>query len=199
MFKFLIITPTILGREERLKRCIHSIASQRVDGKLFCNSIQFVIGDKFTPSVKGAYAFKSATKGGFWGNPIRNEMLKEYHEHGAKLIGVQSEYVLFVDDDNILLPGCFQRLCQHNQDIIVSQMLCMGPGEHQYTMPGKHPIEKEKIGSLNYCIKLPITEGCWWPEEKYEADWDFYSACRAKAQSVTILDECLSMWCKDGI
>jgi hypothetical protein len=198
MFRFLIITPTIPGREDRLKRCIASCAMQRVDGRPFYNYLHFVVGDKFKPDVKGAYAYQSETTGGFWGNPIRNEVLKDYHEHGAKVRGVRCEYVLFVDDDNILLPGCFQRLCQQNEDIIISQMLCMGPQERQYIIPGEQPVRCGTLGSLNYCIRLPITEGCLWTE-RYEADWDFYEACRAKAETVAVLPEYLSMWCKDGL
>ena len=200
LFKFLIITPTIPGREDRLKRCIDSIVHQRVNGKPFADYVHVVVGDGFTPRVEGPYVLKSQSRGGFWGNPIRNEILAEYHAHlGERLLGVNGEYVLFVDDDNILLPGCFQRLCEHNEDIIISQMLCMGPKERQYTIPGAHEIRCGTLGSLNYCIRLSITEGCTWPEEKYEADWDFYAACRAKTKNVFVLNEFLSMWCKAGL
>jgi hypothetical protein len=77
-------------------------------------------------------------------------------------------------------------------------MLCMGPQERQYIIPGEQPVRCGTLGSLNYCIRLPITEGCLWTE-RYEADWDFYEACRAKAETVAVLPEYLSMWCKDGL
>lgn len=193
MAKYAIITPTILGREKYLERCIASIKYQ-----MFDDYKHYICGDGFMPSLDEPNVIVCCTDKicGFWGNECRNKILRDY-------CGLD-DYLLFVDDDNVLLPTCLNKLSRYSEDIIISKMLRNDIFDPQISYPGSFSnLEMGQIGSLNFCIRSSIARGLLWKHDIYEADFYYFQECRNRCranggESIAYIDEYLSVWCTNG-
>lgn len=212
MRRFGIITPTIPGREAYLQRCIDSIRRQDI-AKPTDDYLHIVCADGFQPEIIDAPNIvlrRTAEKTGGWGNEIRNRMIQEFAD--------QVEYFLFVDDDNIILPGLLTKLALFNTDVIITKMLMTNrlevqgdPGQ-KIIPPAFASIGINEVGSLNFCIRSSIARQCKWPPNLYCGDFQFFSDCLRKSgnshlwkvalldkSKTTYIDEILSVWCRLGV
>jgi hypothetical protein len=185
MYDFLIITPTIENRTDYLLRLNKSIEYNNINTKPNVKHIICADGDFLCP-----FATDRVQKSGAWGYPIRNLMLRKY----ASI----ARYVLFVDDDNILVPGALSILrAQFGMSkIIISQMLETPSG---VVFPGSLPIRAGTIGTLNYCISSDLAIKSAFGNE-YEADYQYYVDCLDhNGGHQLVLPQITSVWTREGI
>jgi hypothetical protein len=147
-----------------------------------------IMGDGFEPPN----GLSSGRKYGKWGYPIRNLCLKN----------VASDYVAFVDDDNVLLPGAFHKwekmLKTYNPDILFCKMLHTCVGQEQVVFPIDWKICKSNVGTLNYVVRTEIAKQCRFGMD-YEGDWTFIEQCMKIGHVTAKLNEICSVWTGGGI
>lgn len=184
MPEFAIITPTI-GRET-LKRCF--ITMQHQVRKDF---MQIVVGDGPQPEwVKqeclkyGCRYVETEIKEGFYGTAPRNYVL-ELLESGA--LG-EYKYVLFLDDDNLLLePALYnihETIQKHNSPpLIWHDILFTNKFQTKYFIlpQGREPLKEGDWDSLNCIYRADIIRGLRW-KAIYNHDWQFAREAAARAE-----------------
>lgn len=173
MAKFAIITPTYEGRDALLLRALESVRVQTC--KLFEH---IVVGDGPTGSIQnlcaryGVTYYELPKRTGHWGTEPRNFALSV----------ADSEYVMFLDDDNYLLEDCIETLEENsNSKILIFKSLyfARSMGRHVVLPPIPH-IEKTKIDMGNFCVKTEIAKQAKF-EKDYNHDFTFISECCTKA------------------
>lgn len=184
MPEFAIITPTI-GRDT-LRRCLITMRHQ-----ILTDYLQIVVGDGHQePWVKEECAreervhyFETAAKEGFYGTAPRNAAL-ELLESGA--LG-EFGYVLFVDDDNVLLePSLYnlrEQVVNHDRPpLLWYDVLFTNKYKKQYyVIPEcRKPLVQGDWDGLNSVFRADVIRGLRW-KPVYSHDYLF--ACEASERA----------------
>lgn len=178
--RFAVITPTV-GRD-----CLRS-ALMSVKWQTFPNLVHIVVADgPQQPYVRswceeaGAKYYELATGGGCFGAQARNKGM-EIVENGAL-----ADYLLFLDDDNILFPTALERYekaaRQHGDPPLIYQEVLFHNqfNEHWMVLPLAMPPEKAKWDSLNACYRSDVVRGARWDCD-YNHDFNLSQQAIGKA------------------
>jgi glycosyltransferase involved in cell wall biosynthesis len=173
MPKFLIVTPTYPGRAKKLESAVASVRSQ-----IFRDFDHLVVGDGPTPEARaiceryGVRYIEMPEHTGNWGCQCRNYAL----EH------CEADRVLFLDDDNVLLPNCLQSInnaCTDNPPIIIHKVLFFNKWTGQWIiMPNAMPPARANIDMLNFCVRSDIAKLAKFRQDaQHELDWFYIQDC----------------------
>lgn len=170
MKRFAIITPTIPGREHLLVGCIGSVKSQ----SLFGLYEHIVVGDgsnigaEKICSIFNIKYLNTGSRMGTWAWGARNTPIEQK--------AIESDYVIFLDDDNLLLPNALTDLNElaykNNQPAVLGLKILYQQGWDsqwkEYPLGCKHG----QWDLLNSCIRTDIALQCKFVP-CYDADWYF--------------------------
>jgi glycosyltransferase involved in cell wall biosynthesis len=169
VLNFAIITPTV-GRPV-LENALASVKAQT-----YKKYAHIVIGDGQMPpdvgELCGKYGamFRSIERAGNFGAGARTAAMRQVG-------GGAMKYILFLDDDNILLPDCLARYAayaeSHNEPPLMYQDVIFhnqyNEGWLQLPRQSKPP-QKADWDSLNGCFRWDTIEGMEWAKE-YDHDY----------------------------
>lgn len=188
MIRFAIITPTI-GRDT-LRRCL--ITMRHVVLKAEFDYQQFVVGDghqePWVSKECGLHEkvryMETPVKEGFYGTAPRNYVLEQLESFAWGVF----DYVLFLDDDNLLLEPALYNLARIVQDfnhppLIFQQILFTNKYRTDYRiMPaGGVPLVEDDWDSLNCIYRTDVIRGLRW-KPVYNHDLLFGQEARKRAQ-----------------
>jgi len=196
LYRFGVVTPTVADRGVLLKRCRRSIDWQ------WRNDVRHIVyGDGFTPeSPVGAVAFIDRSgrdrKGHdpLIGNDIRNKAVQEWAD--------KVDLFVFVDDDNILLPGALNRFEKAAAPVVLSRMLEISTDGRQriYPKPEDARLIEGNFGSLQICVASEIAKDCRFTPDRYNGDWDFIQQALAIAgREAKAIEDITGIWCREGV
>lgn len=188
MVRFAIITPTI-GRDT-LKRCLlmmrHQVMKEHYD------YVQFVVGDgpqdpqvaEWCKQESRVIYLETPTKEGFYGTNPRNVALNAIEEGRFG----QFDYVLFLDDDNLLLEAALYNLvsaiCVFDRPpLLWHDILFTNKYRTEYSIlpvNGK-PVAQGDWDSLNGVYRTDVIRGLRW-QAVYEHDFLFAKEAQARVQ-----------------
>jgi glycosyltransferase involved in cell wall biosynthesis len=184
--RFAIITPTI-GRDTLL-RCLITMRRLVLNG---IDYTQIVVGDgpqeqwvaEECMRDKHIYYIETPTKEGFYGTSPRNHALELIE---SDKLG-QFDYVLFVDDDNILLEPTLYNLAatietNNHPPLIWHEILFTNKYQTQYfVLPkGHEPLKEGDWDSLNGVYRTDVIKGLRW-KPIYNHDYHFAKEATDKA------------------
>jgi hypothetical protein len=191
--KVTVITPTYRRDPKVVSRCLDCVRLQTIDNieQLVCSdgspeasiaSLVGSIGDK-----RITYHHTNVKKAGDFGNVVRSEMLKK----------ARGEYILFLDDDNLILPDYLERMIRaiedSGKDFAVCKVVHFGPlNEEHY---GKKPpvvltglpVKLFHVDPLQILVKRSAMQEIGWDTEKgYLADGHTLQALGDKFEHVEV-------------
>lgn len=175
--KVTIITPTFRRDPRIVSRCLDCVKLQTVTDieQLVCSDgspeppIAALVGSLGDERI--SYHHTSVKKPGDYGNVVRSEMLKK----------ARGEYILFLDDDNLILPDYLETMIkaieESGKDFAVCRVVHFGPlNEDKY---GKKPpvvltglpVKLYHVDPLQILVKKDVMQKVGWDTEKgYLAD-----------------------------
>jgi hypothetical protein len=174
--KVTIITPTYRRDPRVVSRCLDCVRLQTVRNieQLVCSDgaleapIASLVGSLGDERI--SYQHTSVKKPGDFGNVVRSEMLKK----------AKGEYILFLDDDNIILPNYLERMIKaiedSGKDFAVCRVVHFGPLNEEHL--GKPPqvvtgipVKLYHVDPLQILVKRSAMQEIGWDTEKgYLAD-----------------------------
>jgi len=168
--KYSFITPTY-NRHKSLKLAIESVLSQKHQNweMLICCDGEDKIVENMIKSfndVRIIYYFTKPTN--FFGTHQRNFLLDK----------TSGDYVIFLDDDNIIYPNYLEVI---NQKIDDSDMLVYRIDYEDYefnVLPIENKIEHRRIDTLNFVVKKIFTNKYKW-RRLYEHDYLYFKNIEA--------------------
>lgn len=179
-YRFAIVTPTI--SRDALRSCIKSVT-----GQTFGNYKHFVVGDGPLEDWAAQFCYQNnchvmalPEKKGAWGAHARNLVLEYIDAH------VLVDYILFLDDDNILFPTSLERLDavatkNNNPPLIYQPIVHYKRWDNSWwVLPTEMPPKKCFWDTLNGCYRHDAVRGLRWNLE-YEHDFHFARSAIAKA------------------
>jgi GT2 family glycosyltransferase len=191
--KVTVITPTYRRDPKVVSRCINCVRLQTVANieQLVCSDgapesqIASLVGSLGDERI--TYHHTTVKKPGDFGNTVRAEMLKK----------ARGEYVLFMDDDNIILPDYLEQMIKaiedSGKDFAVCRVVHFGPlNEEQY---GKKPpvvltglpVKLYHVDPLQILVKRGAMQEVGWDTEKgYLADGHTLQALGDKFEHVEV-------------
>lgn len=171
--RFNIITPTI-GRDS-LRACVLSVAGQSLksyrhivvsDGPMEAWAQEFL-------SSKGCSWMELPEKMGAWGAHARNKALSTAEAT------LPSDYVIFLDDDNVLFPCALESLdaaAKANPPLLYQRIVHFRRWDNGWwCLPTEMPPKKCFWDTLNGCYRSDVIRGLRWNLE-YEHDFHFAQA-----------------------
>lgn len=183
-YRFAVITPTI--SRDVLRACVRSVV-----GQTFTNYKHFVVGDGPLEEWAEQFCYHNnchvmslPEKRGAWGAHARN-MVLEYLDLTSD---ISVDYLVFLDDDNVLFPMALERL---NLAAVANQNppLMYQPIVHYrrwdngwWVLPTEMPPKKSVWDTLNGCYRHDVVRGLRWNLE-YEHDFHFAKSAIGKAGS----------------
>lgn len=164
-----VITPTYRRDPHIIQRCIDCVKIQNLANweQLICSDgeeeehVKKLVERNNDPRVK--YFYTTGKKEGDYGNTVRSEMLKK----------VRGPYVLFFDDDNIIMPEYFEKMLKaiviENVDFVVCQIMHHGPlheslGKPPIVLKGE-PVKLHYIDPLQVLVKTEVMRKVGWDTE----------------------------------
>ena len=166
-----VITPTYHRDLDIVRRCIDCMRLQGMTSweQLVCSDgekeryIEALIQDMGDNRVQ--YHFTEGKKPGDFGNTIRAEMLKK----------ARGKYVLFFDDDNLILPDYLQEMVKTlegnpSADFVVCRIMHFGPlNEDVVGKPPKilmgDPVKLYHVDPLQVLVKREVMQKVGWDTE----------------------------------
>lgn len=188
MPRFAILTPTIPERTKELDRCTQSIVrgwSQDYH--------HYICGDGFVPEQRWHKTTVMGTpeRGYDWGNNVRNYLLEQ---------DIDSEYILFLDDDNTLLANGLVKLAAYNTDLITCQLQLITEGI-SFALPDK-PVrevtEKTRLCTQCFCIRTKIAKQIRWGKGT-GAEFDYFQSAYKLTKDVSFCNEIITTWLQKKI
>lgn len=189
-----VITPTFRREAKIVRRSTYCLQLQTlVDWEqLICSdgadepSIRELVTNLKDPRVK--YTHTDTKKPGDFGNTVRNEMLKK----------ARGKYVVFMDDDNVILPGYLETMVKavetSGADFAVCRVVHFGPlnesevGKAPLVLTG-FPVKLFHVDSLQVLVKREAMLAVGWNTERgYVADGVSLEALGAKYKSVEVVE-----------
>ena len=162
-----VITPTYKRDAKIISHCIDCMKLQTVKDweQLICSDgseeehvkeLVRMVGDS-----RVSYCFTQDKKDGDYGNTVRSEMLKK----------ARGRYVLFCDDDNLILPDYFEKMIKAIEDAKVDFAVCkvihFGPlNESQMGKPPivlmGNPVKLYHVDPLQILVKREVMLDIGW-------------------------------------
>lgn len=181
--RFAIVTPTI-GRRD-LWRCVQSLQSQ-----VFKDYRQIIVGDgpqsddvkKFVSTVSEAVYLETPKQTKNFGCEQRNVALQAIEDE------YPADYVLFLDDDNVLLESALYNIhwtaVNNVQPPLMYQTVCfINKFITKYILfPSAMPPEQAKWDGMNGIYRSDVVRGLRWVPG-YAHDFFFTQAAITKAGS----------------
>ena len=174
--KVSIITPTYRRDPAVISRCIDCVRIQTVENieQLVCSDGEWegnaasVVDDKRDKRI--SYTNTHGKKPGDFGNVVRQTMLEK----------ASGEYILFMDDDNIILPNYLEKMIaaieESGKDFAVCRVVHFGPlrgdavGDAPQVLRGI-PVKLHYVDPLQILVKREAMLDIGWDTEKgYLAD-----------------------------
>lgn len=184
--RFLVITPTIPGRESLLLVAIASVRAQD-----FPDVEHHVVGDGPCPGAEALCASMGVRYTGtpsrlkVWGANCRNLVLDE----------ADADYVVFLDDDNLLfrrgLAALHEAATRHDDPPLLAQKILMrrAGAEPWPVLPRALPPTLGDWDSLNACVRLDVARRVRFGGE-YLHDYHYIRECiRISGASPILVDE----------
>jgi hypothetical protein len=193
--KVTIITPTYKRDPRIVSRCINCVQLQTVTNieQLVCSdgapesAIASLVGSIADERI--TYHHTTVKKPGDYGNTVRSEMLAR----------ARGDYILFMDDDNLILPDYLEKMIkaieESGKDFAVCRVVHFGPlNEEQY---GKKPpvvltglpVKLYHVDPLQILVKRAAMQDIGWETEKgYLADGHTLQALGDKFEHVEVAD-----------
>ena len=165
-----IITPTYKRDAKIVRRCMDCVKLQTIIDweQLICSDgaeelqIKKLVGT--CGDVRVSYHFTQGKVDGDYGNRVRGEMLKR----------ARGKYVLFCDDDNLILPNYLEKMIKAIEearvDFAVSEILHFGPlneaevGKPPMVLRG-NPIKLYHVDPLQILVKREVMLDIGWDIE----------------------------------
>lgn len=165
-----VITPTYKRDIKTIRHCIDCMKLQSVIDweQLICSDgieelhVQDLLKSVADPRV--SYYFTQGKKDGDYGNRVRSEMLRK----------AKGKYVLFCDDDNLILPDYFEKMIKaiedNKADFAVCKILHFGPlneseiGKPPIVLAG-NPVKLYHIDPLQILVKREVMLDIGWDTE----------------------------------
>lgn len=171
---FTIIIPTY-NRTKYLKRAIDSVLSQNYPNVniLVCHDGESEDYNKFAES-------NSYPNVNYYFNDKNYNDLGAYSRNRMLSLTPDINYVIFLDDDNILFENSLIELNQSiktNDKMIISKILLDGWGEKNLILPKTNNIICSEIDSLNVCISAKIAKLIGWDDIDRGHDFRFMQNC----------------------
>lgn len=172
---FGVITPTYKTDKQIVMRCVQSVKTQSLYGKLNIEHIVCSDGyyDPELDVLSKQHGFKymySDKNLGHYGAGIRNFILQH----------LDTYYSIFLDDDNILYPNYLQRMYEKIQenDYCTCDIIHCGPvqkfvGNPPFILKG-NKLEKYFIDTLQIMIRTEKMREIGWIENGYCSDGETY-------------------------
>ena len=188
-----IITPTFNRDPRIVSRCLDCVSLQTVkeiehlvcsDGKPESQIASLVgsLGD-----MRVSYHNTSVKKPGDFGNTVRSEMLGR----------ARGKYILFLDDDNLILPDYLERMISaiedSGKDFAVCRVVHFGPlkedevGRPPQVLTGI-PVRLHHVDTLQVLVKREVMQRVGWNVEKgYLADGYTLQKLASEAEYVEVV------------
>ena len=180
-----IITPTC-GRLQTLKEAIAS-----VDALHTPRWEHLVISDGVFPAVQQLSRANGEPRRRFLSTPSIRHFGN--HQRNVGIFRSRGEYLLFLDDDNILYPDALTTMLQGFRSAEVGLVLC--PIDYDHAKHGVHGqvlmpdegFKRGEIDSLNAMMRRSLAVQCGGWGDSYFADYDLLSQA-ARAASTCYLN-----------
>ena len=120
---------------------------------------------------------------GSWGHPVRNEML-------SRLKAKPDDYVLFLDDDNLIHPNWY-----HHIKGVTADMVTWGQ-ENKDGSPRLRATDQPKVGNIDtasFMVKYKIAKQLKFTDV-YEADGIFAMQAAKKTSDIQVINESISYY-----
>lgn len=168
-----IITPTC-GRLQSLNEAIAS-----VDAQLYPHWQHLIISDGTFPGVEQLRHANQEPRRQFLATPPIRHFGN--HQRNVGIFRARGEFLLFLDDDNILYPEALSTMVQGFSSPELGLVLC--PIDYDHTKHGVHGqvlmpsegFQRGEIDSLNAMMRRPLAVHCRGWGDSYFADYDLLS------------------------
>ena len=120
---------------------------------------------------------------GHWGHPIRNEML-------SRLKAKPDDYVLFLDDDNLIHPNWYEHVKGATADMVTWGQ------ENKDGSLRLRATDQPKVGNIDmgsFMVKYKIAKQLKFTNV-YEADGIFAMEAAKKASNIQVINESISYY-----
>jgi glycosyltransferase involved in cell wall biosynthesis len=160
--KVSVLTPTY-NRPQKLREAIESLLAQS-----YSNWEQIIVSDGPDPRVASVVASYADPR-------IRSFSTRRFpvmgnYQRNVALRHATGEFVLYLDDDNIIYPTCLETMVAGFTGPDVGYVVCpihYGKGELKPTPAFKH----REIDLLNYMVRRPLVERVWGQSFRWSADY----------------------------
>ena len=170
-----IITATY-NRPEKLREAIESVRAQT-----YPHWEQIIVSDGPDPRVDALVAsYGDARIRAFH---TRRFAVMGNYQRNAALRHATGEYVLYLDDDNVIYPACLETMVGGFAGEDVGYVVCpihYGTGVMSPTPSFRH----EEIDLLNYMVRRSLVERVWGQTVRYSADYLLVRAVSRIARGV---------------
>jgi glycosyltransferase involved in cell wall biosynthesis len=173
---FTIITPTYQRAPDILRRCLDS-----VNGLRYREWHQIIIVDD--ASFEGHVSQELMDE---YASPQRTWMTLGYRANNwanaprmKAILAAASDYIVFLDDDNIVFPNYLTEFVNHfrthpDHGMAVCKILHCGPlpahfGRPPAILDGRPPV-LQNVDSLQICVRSEIAKQYGWLDAGYTAD-----------------------------
>lgn len=201
--RYTIITPSSGDRPLALALAIRSVAAAMRTARFSTADVEMLIGfdgvkgPRITPEADqpaDSYDFIrwfDLPRDGDYGNGIRNTLLK----------AARGERILFVDDDNTLLPEAFLVYEQYpDADLVVARidtsLAFTGPFIPEPEQDGKPLFRQSNVDPLCLCARreLVVVRCEGWVDHGYRADYTNMFRYYRRATSVAIAEQLVGVY-----
>ena len=120
---------------------------------------------------------------GSWGHPVRNEMI-------SRLKAKPDDYVLFLDDDNIIHPNWYEHIKGATADMVTWGQ------ENKDGSPRLRATDQPKVGNIDmgsFMVKYKIAKQLKFTNV-YEADGIFAMEAAKLASDIQVINESISYY-----
>lgn len=190
-----VITPTLRRDPKIIRHCINCLQLQTITDweQLICSSgvaekhVEELVKEMGDGRVRYQFTADSGKPGDF-GNTVRKEMLKQ----------ATGKYVLFCDDDNLILPDYMEKMVNalemSGADFAVAKIIHFGPLNEAITgKPPKvltgFPVKLYHVDPLQVLVKREAMQAIGWDcDHGYVSDGVTLEMLGAKYKSVEVAE-----------
>lgn len=166
---FTIITPTYNREEKILKRCLDSI-----DGQTYTKWKHLIIVDNIEINLSQELIdnYSSERRQFICLGRNSNDYGNSPRQLGIEL--ADSDFIVFVDDDNVIFPNYLSVFASQNKDLSICQIIHLGPLPQHLCPPPKildgNPPILQNIDTLQICVRTELMKKYGWINRGYLAD-----------------------------